>query len=113
MPQLSNRPPQMVRYAGDKARVSINGKYTHLGKWGSDQARTKYNTLIAKWREDQDSAKLAIEDRTLIAELTADYIDFVKDSCRSNVGRSRLLNGRYRHWARSPSQSWPSGGIYL
>jgi integrase len=78
MPRLSNRPPQMQRYAGVKARVSIDGKYHYLGKWGSDKAKAKYNHLIKKWRENQKADSVSVNDRYLIAELAADYIEHVK-----------------------------------
>lgn len=72
MPRLTNRPPQMSRYAGDKARVSIGGKYHFLGRWGSEKAKAKYNRLISKWRQENEQQGTAVSDRYLIAELTAD-----------------------------------------
>jgi len=69
----------MVRYSGTKARVCINGQYHYLGKWGTDQARAKYNALITKWRENQTAASTAAVDRCLVSELAADYIDHLRE----------------------------------
>ena len=79
MPRLSNRPPQMTRYSGNKARVCLHGKYHYLGLWGSEKAKAKYNALIEQWRKDQAAEQTPIGDRYLVAELTADYIAHLRE----------------------------------
>ena len=78
MPRLSNRPPQMRRYAGDKARVSLHGKYHYLGKWGSEAARAAYHRLIEQWRQERALADVPTAARCLVAELAADYIEHLQ-----------------------------------
>lgn len=77
MPRLTNRPPKMTR-CGDKARVSLNGRKHYLGKWDSPEAKAKYHRLITQWRKQHD-VEVASLDRYLVAELTADYLDYSRD----------------------------------
>lgn len=49
MPKLKNRTPKMCRHHKGQAFVWINGKQRWLGRWGSDDAREKYDRLVAEW----------------------------------------------------------------
>lgn len=80
MPRLTNRPPRLCHdKRRNKARVCIDGKVVVLGDWGTEEAKAAYGRLIQKWRRDRGSDSVPLNDRYLVVELCADYVEFVAE----------------------------------
>lgn len=58
--------------ATGQALVRLDGKVHYLGRYDSDESRTKYDRLIAKWLTGE---KLSAPDQLTVARLCVKYID--------------------------------------
>lgn len=71
------RIPKCRPHSSGQARVTINGKTTYLGPYGTPKAERRYQSLIAEWMANGCSKSFgaAPSDLTL-AELTVDYLEY-------------------------------------
>ena len=68
---MSNHLPSYCRYAKHYARVRIDGRNIHLGKYGSPESKAKYKRLIAQ--QAAGSPVVQRDDGVLIGELLESY----------------------------------------
>jgi integrase len=91
------RIPQLTHHkATGRARVRLNGQDHYCGKWGSRDARRKYDWLIAQWQEGGCRPLRQLKPLTIV-ELAAAYLIQAKHDCRRPDGS---LSGAYKRIVR-------------
>jgi len=63
--------------ASGQAVVRLGGQDFYLGPWGTRTARREYDRVIAEWLANGRHAPAATAAKLLVAEIMAQYIDFV------------------------------------
>ena len=82
MPRLTNQPPKMRHdKANGNAVVSVNGKKKYLGRWGSDQAREKYNRFLEAWIASSGLLPDSPEKNPVVADLVTAFLLHAKEVC--------------------------------
>jgi hypothetical protein len=66
--------PSYDPYKGQYARVVIDRKSIHLGRYGSDESYAKYKRLIAQWSARQAIEELHTDGSALLA---GDHIGYL------------------------------------
>jgi integrase len=88
---MSNRTPQYRRHHGIYARVKINGRWIHLGKYDDAAAKAKFRQLIAEWAADLPVATVAPAEVS-VAEVLEAFRAYAKAYYGDQRGsRYRLL----------------------
>ena len=88
MPKLKNRTPRMYR---DRqwAFVKIDRKRISLGRWGSPEAKEKYDRLIAEWLENDRRLPVTSDvgdddEPTLVVDICIAYTEYANKRYKSN-----------------------------
>jgi len=74
---MSTTPPAYCRYRKVYARVKIDGRNIHLGRYDSPETKAKYKRLIAEWAAGQ-SAEPDEPEGVSVAELLEQYRCYAK-----------------------------------
>jgi integrase len=70
--------PSYDRYHGDYARVVIERRSIHLGKYDSEESHRKYRELIATWSAGQPLDETPDDAPVSIAEVLAAYLEHAR-----------------------------------
>jgi hypothetical protein len=70
--------PSYDRYRGKYARVVIDRRSIHLGKYDSEESHRKYRELIATWSAGQSTEEPSGDESVSVAELLAGYIEHAR-----------------------------------
>jgi hypothetical protein len=73
------------------ARTRFNGRWIHLGRYGSEESYAKFKRLAAEFAAAAKVEPLGVDDRITVAEVLAAYVEWAKDYYGDHPG------GRYRH----------------
>jgi hypothetical protein len=110
MPRQHRIPSYCHNRASDQAYVHINGKDIYLGRFGSEESKAAYKTIVRKALTDRAKAELEarvqISADLIIAELCASYLKharcyYVKDGTPT-MEYGNICRGLKPHLERFP-----------
>lgn len=96
MPSLRHKLPEYTRYKGRFARVQINGKSVHLGRYGTAASMDKYKRVIAAAAARDLATTPDGKPVVLVASLVKPFVEHINRIFRKPSGRKTGTAENYR-----------------